>query len=935
MAERIRTTCPYCGVGCGVIATIDAGGTSIKGDPDHPANRGRLCSKGAALADTLGPETRLLHPVVDDRRVSWEEAILQTAGRIRSVIDLHGPDSFAFYLSGQLLTEDYYVANKLAKGFLGTANVDTNSRLCMASTVAGHRRAFGSDTVPGTYEDLELADLVVLAGSNLAWCHPVLFQRLKKARETRGTRVVVIDPRRTDTCDIADLHIAVKPGGDVALWNGLLAHLEAAERLDYGFIDAHTNGFAETLEAARSDGYPRTAEISQFYDWFTATPRTVTMFSQGINQSSAGTDKVNAILNVHLATGRIGQPGMGPFSVTGQPNAMGGREVGGLANQLAAHMGFDELSVHRVRRFWNAPRMATREGLKAVDLFRAVDTGMVKALWIMATNPAVSLPEADLVRRALAKCPVVIVSDCVTDTDTLRHAHIRLPALGWGEKDGTVTNSDRTISRQRPFLPPAGEARADWRIIADVACALGYAPAFDWASPGAVFEEYARLTAFENNGSRDLDLSPWIGGDYEVMMPTAWGGPRFFADGSFFHPDDRARFVPVRQRWPKEHPTPAYPLVLNTGRYRDQWHTMTRTGLAARLAGHRNAPLLDIHPKDAAKHGLDDQSLAVIESRTGSYIARVRMTEDQHRGEVFLPLHWNDTFAARAVIGRLIPGHVDPVSGQPEAKHVPIRIRSFQAAWSGLLLCRAAPAGFDAPWWVRHAGNGVQIVESAGTEAAQRAVLTERLEQSFGPASLELCDTARGILRRAWIRNDRVEAVLFLSPERLRVSHAFITDMMGHSRLDTPQRAALLAGQSAQSRDDGPTICACFSVGLRTLQQAIRDHRLTTVKEIGTMLKAGTGCGSCIPELKALVTADGKVAASSQMAGQPQSQGGQQSGGQGDFADGDADSLRHQCPPGLDDVVQGDVKAVGGAGDGIARMPGSVAAASMASAMSE
>jgi assimilatory nitrate reductase catalytic subunit len=849
MAEAIRTVCPYCGVGCGVIATAGADGVTIAGDPDHPANRGRLCSKGTALADTLGAETRLLHPVVDGRRVSWNDAIAETAGRIRSVIELHGPDSFAFYLSGQLLTEDYYAANKLAKGYLGTANVDTNSRLCMASTVAGHRRAFGADTVPGTYEDLELADLVVLAGSNLAWCHPVLFQRLKAAREQRGTRVVVIDPRRTETCDIADLHIPIAPGGDVALWNGLLAHLEAAGWLDYAFIDAHTAGFAETLEAARADRPPRSAEITRFYDWFTATERTVTVFSQGINQSSAGTDKVNAILNVHLATGRIGRPGLGPFSVTGQPNAMGGREVGGLANQLAAHMGFDDAAIDRVRRFWKAPNMAGREGLKAVDLFRAVDAGKVKALWIMATNPAVSLPEADLVRRALAKCPVVVVSDCVADTDTLRLAHIRLPAQAWGEKNGTVTNSDRTISRQRPFLPPAGEARADWEAVAAVAAALGHGHAFAWSSPAEVFAEYARLTAFENGGSRDLDLSPWIGADYEAMNPAAWGGARFFADGRFYHAGGRARFVPVRHREPQEAPSPAYPLVLNTGRYRDQWHTMTRTGLSARLCGHRPEPLLDVHPEDARAAGLTDGALAVIDSRLGDYVARVRETGDQRRGEVFLPLHWNDVHASRAVIGRLVPGHTDPVSGQPETKHVPVRLRPFATAWTGLLFC-ADPPAVAAPWWVASRTGTCRTIEMAGAAAEERDRMIDSLDRRFACSRLEVTDPARNAARFAWMEGDRLVAALFLADCLPDINRAWIAAAIGRSQ---SCRSSILAGTQADAPDQGRLVCACFSVGLRTIEDTIRERRLTSAKEIGAILRAGTGCGSCLPELNAIL----------------------------------------------------------------------------------
>jgi assimilatory nitrate reductase catalytic subunit len=403
----LRTTCPYCGVGCGLVVGDDG---SLAGDSAHPANFGRLCSKGSALGETLGADDRLLHPTINGREASWDEALDLVAAQFAYTIREHGPDAVALYVSGQFLTEDYYVANKLMKGFIGTANIDTNSRLCMASSVAGHTRAFGADIVPGCYEDIEEADLVVLVGSNAAWCHPVLYQRLVAARETRGTRVVVIDPRRTATCDIADLHFALKPGSDVALFAGLLVHLAESGACDPAWNETHATGFAEALAAAR-DTAPSLAaiaaitdltphDIALFYDWFGSTERVVTCYSQGVNQSSAGTDKVNAILNCHLATGRIGRPGMGPFSLTGQPNAMGGREVGGLANQLAAHMSFARpADLARVRRFWDAPRMASRPGLTAVDLFDAVLDGRVRALWVLGTNPADSMPRADRARR--------------------------------------------------------------------------------------------------------------------------------------------------------------------------------------------------------------------------------------------------------------------------------------------------------------------------------------------------------------------------------------------------------------------------------------------------------------------------------------------------------------------------------------------------------
>ena len=488
-AREVRTTCPYCGVGCGVLAKVAANGeVTVRGDPDHPANLGRLCSKGSALAETIDLDGRLLYPEIHGRRTDWDEALDLVASTFSRTIAEHGRDSVAFYVSGQLLTEDYYVANKLMKGFIGSANIDTNSRLCMASSVAGHRRAFGSDTVPGSYEDLELADLIVLVGSNLAWCHPVLYQRIAAAREKRpDMKVVLVDPRCTMTADIADMHLAIAADGDVALFTGLLAYLGQHNALDRTYITAHTTGFGQALFAASALDLAGIAaatglgedELVRFYSLFAATANTVTVYSQGVNQSSSGTDKVNAIINCHLATGRIGKPGAGPFSVTGQPNAMGGREVGGLANMLAAHMEIENPEHRdRVQRFWSAPAVAEKPGLKAVEMFQAVADGRIKALWIMATNPVDSMPDADAVEAAIKACPFVVVSDVLAKTDTVRHAHVRLPAAAWGEKDGSVTNSERRISRQRAFLATPGEARADWWIVAEVAKRMGFDEAF-------------------------------------------------------------------------------------------------------------------------------------------------------------------------------------------------------------------------------------------------------------------------------------------------------------------------------------------------------------------------------------------------------------------------------------------------------------------------
>src|SRR3981189_143409 len=477
-----RTTCAYCGVGCGVLATPDGrGGAAISGDPEHPANFGRLCSKGSALGETLGLENRLLSPMIgcskgNMERVAWSDALDHVAHRFQHIVARDGPGAVAFYLSGQLLTEDYYVANKLMKGFSGSANVDTNSRLCMSSSVAGHRRAFGADTVPGCYEDLDEGDLLVLVGSNAAWCHPVLFQRMMLNKQTRGARVVVIDPRRTDTAADADLFLGLKPGSDTALFCGLLAHLADDGALDHDFIVQHTSGFEEALARAKSMAGSAAAtalatglseaDVAAFFQMFAGAPRVVTLYSQGVNQSAQGTDKVNAIINCHLATGRIGKVGASPFSLTGQPNAMGGREVGGLANQLSAPMAFTPPGIDRVRRFWKAPHIATHEGLKAVQMFEAIARGEIKALWVMGTNPAVSLPDADAARDALKKLELLVISENVRSNDTVdAGAHVLFPAQAWGEKSGTVTNSERRISRQRAFMVPAGEANADWWIV--------------------------------------------------------------------------------------------------------------------------------------------------------------------------------------------------------------------------------------------------------------------------------------------------------------------------------------------------------------------------------------------------------------------------------------------------------------------------------------
>jgi assimilatory nitrate reductase catalytic subunit len=885
----VRTTCPYCGVGCGVTATPQPDGTlAIAGDPAHAANRGRLCVKGAALGETIGLEGRLLQPALREhgklREASWDEALDRVADGFSRVIAEHGPDAVALYVSGQLLTEDYYVANKLMKGYIGSANIDTNSRLCMSSSVAGHKRAFGEDIVPGCYEDFEQADMVVLVGSNAAWCHPTLFQRIVRAKELRPQmQVVVIDPRRTATCELADLHLPVKPGTDVWLFNGLLSYLAANGAADDAFVAAHTEDLQAALGTALEEcGDPLAVaracridpeQLLAFYAAFAATGKVVTAYSQGVNQSSAGTDKVNSIINCHLLTGRIGKPGMGPFSLTGQPNAMGGREVGGLANMLAAHMELENPAQRAaVKELWNSPAIAGRPGLKAVDLFRAVEEGKVKAVWIIATNPLVSLPDADQVRRALGKCELVVVSDLTAETDTNAYADVLLPALGWGEKDGTVTNSERRISRQRAFLPVPGAARADWQVLCQVAQRMGF-DGFDYVGAHEIFDEHARLSAWRNDGgtARMFRLDGLVGmsrRQYDELEPVQWpvlrdgdgaatGTERLFGDGHFARAGGKARFVPTAPRAPANLPGREYPLALNTGRVRDQWHTMTRTGKSPRLAGHVPEPFVDIHPQDALLAGVREGELARISSNWGAMVARVQHGGGIARGSVFIPIHWSGQTASDARVGALVNPVVDPVSGEPEFKHTPVRVEPFGVAWYGFILSRHALALDRAANWTRIQGGRFLRYELAGRQPMRQAQAWARellAVQDEEADWLEYEDQGAGMFRAAHLVDGRIEACLFVSRRPDLPAREWLAGLFSQEALSAQDRASLLAGRArAAGADTGPTICSCFGVGRETICAAIRERGLTDVAGVTACVKAGGNCGSCVPEIRKLL----------------------------------------------------------------------------------
>lgn len=803
----IKTTCAYCGVGCGVEARPKLSGElEIRGDKSHPSNYGKLCTKGIALGDTVIHDGRLLTPIEKsqsgDKALDWDSATQLVADKFSHAIERYGPDSVAFYVSGQLLTEDYYVANKLMKGFIGASNIDSNSRLCMASSVVGHKRAFGSDTVPICYEDLEHANMVILVGSNLAWCHPVLFQRLRTAKQINpDVKIVVIDPRETENNTIADYHLALNSGSDVALFNGLLHFLNKHDHLDHDFIQSSTNQINQALAAAESDNDRLESatgltlkQLNRFYQDFTHSDKVITVYSQGVNQSSLGSDKVNSILNCHLATGKIGQVGSGPFSVTGQPNAMGGREVGALANTLASHMEFDN-SEHQalICEFWQTDRLATKPGLKAVDLFDAMAEGKIKAVWIMATNPMVSLPDSAKVKAALEACPFVVVSDCIADTETSRMADLLLPAQGWSEKSGTVTNSERRISRQRRIMPSPGMAKPDWWIISQVARKMGYHDAFRYRHEGQIFAEYAQLSTLGNhNGERDFTLSGLTQLDeqgYNQLTPQQWPvtqlqtettNQRLFSNGEFYTANRKANFVAVHHREPQTACNDNFPLLLNSGRTRDQWHTMSRTGLSARLAEHKPEPYVQIHPTTAKEHGVKAHQLIKLHNVQGECLARAEISEQVQPNQLFLPIHWNNATAKNSKPCNLITPHTDSHSGQPEFKHTPVALTVCQHQSRATFASRTALNFNSLDYWARQkiAEGYLYHIESTLSADKLASYLKSRLKHNIERLVSHQSSEGSARFRFIALTADRVEQAVHVQPiqDEQRISE--LTDIL-------------------------------------------------------------------------------------------------------------------------------------------------------------
>ena len=824
--KQVATTCCYCGVGCGVVVSTHKNGIfSVKGDAAHPANYGRLCTKGAALHLSTDAGARLLYPEVNGERTGWNQALDHAAQRFRQIIAAHGPDAVAFYISGQLLTEDYYVFNKLAKGLVGTNNVDTNSRLCMSSAVAGYKQSLGADAPPCAYEDIDAADLILIAGSNTAFAHPILYRRIEEARARNpALKLVVIDPRATVTARAADLHLALKPGTDVALFNAMLHVLRKEGFFASSFVQKHTEN-VDKLQSLLDYWTPeRAAEVcdlpvGKIVDaarLFGRAKAALSLYCQGLNQSASGTWKNCALINLHLATGQIGRPGAGPFSLTGQPNAMGGREVGGMANLMSGHRELDN-EIHRqeVAALWGIDTVPSKPGKTAVEMFEAIGRGEIKAVWIACTNPAQSMPDANAVRKALARAEFVVVQEAFRDAETCDYADVLLPAASWGEKEGTATNSERRISRVRAATSPPGEARPDWRIAVDFSRKLsaffpGKEKLFEYKTPEDIFNEHR-----ESTRGRDLDIT---GLSYAVLErdgPQQWpypegarsGRTRLYADGLFPTPSGRARFVATEYLPPAEEPDGQFPIRLTTGRLRDQWHSMTRSGLVARLFSHSPEPEIVVSGTDLQKNNFSDHDLVRVTSRRGSLVMKIRASADMRAGDAFVAMHWGGRFTSGVGSNALTVAAIDPYSKQPELKHAAIRIEPFAARWRGAFAAAATPElqRGAAAWLARFDYATLSLVE--GPEI----VLRLELAAAGDPAAEALAALEK----------------LFGQPPVTVAAAASITS----------ERA----------------VCACFQVGESQIRAAVAAG--ATFAGLQENLKCGTNCGSCIPELRGLLGA--------------------------------------------------------------------------------
>lgn len=934
-----RSTCPYCGVGCGVL--IDSVGegdqariTGVRGDPAHPANFGRLCTKGSTLHLTATPlvrqQQRLLRPAWRPEReapfqsLSWDDTERRIAEQLLAIRAEHGPDAIGFYISGQLLTEDYHAFNKLARGLVGTNNIDSNSRLCMSSAVVGYKQSLGADAPPACYEDLERSDCLFIAGSNTAWAHPVLFRRIEAAKAARpGMRIIVVDPRRTETAEFADLHLPIRPGSDVALFQGMLNACIWEGWIDAGYIERHTSGFAALkslvrgmtpTEAARLTGL-KEAQILQAAQWFAQSPSTLSLYCMGLNQSSSGAAKNTALINLHLATAQIGRVGAGPFSLTGQPNAMGGRESGGMATLLPGHRDPAQ-AAHReeIARLWGVDALPERPGKTAIELFQAAARGEVKALWIACTNPAQSLPDQALVREALRRCELVILQEAFAGTATAEFADVLLPAATWAEKEGTVTNSERRITRVRAALPPAGESKPDWLIVRDIARRMapvlrpGAGRLFDWDAPEQVWLEHREATR-----GRDLDIT---GLSYRMIeeTPRQWPWPegagagkiRLYEDGHFPHADGRARFIAKPFAPPAEAQDARFPLALSTGRLRDQWHGMSRSGVVPKLFAGEPSPALAMHPADMARRRLKDGALVRVSSRRGPLIVPLRADDRVAPQGAWLPMHWGSEYLGgrgQTGINALTQSAYCQDARQPELKFAAVAVEAVELPWrvvgaawvppgEGAALRSQLRALMDqaeyacclpAPVQGPVTSAGVaDILGAVGDDGAGGRAGLEGwiLELAFaapppapvvqalstvlqlnGVGVLRYADGRRGRSRLLRLDGDGSEARL---QALLRVGEgeeAAWLDALWRDRVPVaPYGRRLLAPDADQPpAARSAQVCNCFDVREDAINACLRSQPAGPVEArvagLQAALRCGTQCGSCLPTLRRMAQA--------------------------------------------------------------------------------
>ena len=886
--NETRSTCCYCGVGCGVIISAEADRIiGVRGDPDHPANFGRLCTKGSTLHLTARDELRAKYPELRAargealQRVSWDQALDTVADKFAAIIKEHGPDAVGFYLSGQVLTEDYYAFNKLGKGLIGTNNVDTNSRLCMSSAVAGYKATLGMDAPPGCYEDIDHARCIFIAGSNTAYAHPIVFRRIEDARKkSPDLKLIVVDPRRTDTADAADLHLAILPGTDVALFNGML-HVMLWEGLcDNAYIAAHTEGF-EQLKATVREYTPQHVaalcgisadDIVRAAKMFAQGP-TLSLYCQGLNQSTSGTQKNAALINLHLATAQIGKPGAAPLSLTGQPNAMGGREVGGMANLLSGHRDLAN-PLHRaeVAALWGIDDVPAQPGKTAVEMFEAVRKGEIKALWIVCTNPAQSMPDLNLVNEALQTAQLVVVQEAYRNTDTVAYADVLLPASTWGEKEGTVTNSERCISRVRQAIAPPGEARPDWAIAVDfaqrLALRLGKPSLLDFADAESIFNEHRATTL-----GRDLDIGGMSYPLLENQGPQQWpllagekhGRKRLYTDGIFPTDSGKAKFLNTHYQPVAEDTDARFPLHLNTGRLRDQWHGMSRTGTVGRLFNHVEEPILSMHAADIARRNLTDGDIAQVNSRRGKLTVRIAASPEMRMGQVFMPMHWGSQFMSGLGVNALTINAFDPQSKQPELKHAAVQVEKLSLPWQmvamrkGDVLHRSSQlqpllARFDyAALGLYGRDEELVVLRTAHASAMSKELLAEvdaLLGLDDDGEVMDYHDAKRGISKRALMENGKLIGVRLTGETAAR---DWLKEIIAHGADAQTLRPWLFAPVSeppAGQRQRGRIVCDCKDV---SEQEILVELKLgLSLSAVQNKLKCGTECGSCLPELKRL-----------------------------------------------------------------------------------